>query len=303
MQITGPTNLKIKELTCTLFKTRTRQPGEKLYLSIKEKGIKEPLLVTPINDNPTYPKIRYEIVDGFRRFSVAKNLNLQEVPVLIIEGATEKELQEIALLRNTLQSSLVPIEKALYIKKLRDTYHYRNVELASLLGVQKSYITELLSIFKLGNWAIKKLKQKQGFTVAHARIISRCDKLLQEREKLKDIIEKTISERWSIRHLRYELRKLGYLRDKNLYINVDGLFNRMNNTLNQKSGKFTRSLEIHFDDLWDLRQKLTKASILLSRFAEFLPEEIKKEVQMKGEVQMKEESKEKGEAKDKKFTQ
>lgn len=291
MRITGPTNLKIKALTCTLFKTRTRQPGEKLYISIRERGIKEPLLVTPINGNPSHPKVRYEIVDGFRRFSVARDLNSKEVPALIIEGATEKELQEIVLLRNTLQSSLVPIEKALYIKKLKDTYNYRNVELASLLGVQKSYITELLLIFNLGKWAIRKLKQKSSFTVAHARIISRCDKLLQDQKRLKDIIQNIISERWPIRHLRYELRKLGYLRDENLYINADGLFNRMNNTLNQKSGRFTRTLEIHFDDLWDLRQKLTKASILLSRFAEFLPEEIKEEAQMKGEV------------KDKKFTQ
>ena len=41
MQITGPKSLKLEELACTLFKTRTRQPGERLYLSIKEKGIKD----------------------------------------------------------------------------------------------------------------------------------------------------------------------------------------------------------------------------------------------------------------------
>ncbi|NQS89433.1 ParB/RepB/Spo0J family partition protein, partial [Patescibacteria group bacterium] len=260
MQITGPTNLKVKELRCTLFKTRIRHPGEKLYLSIKERGIKEPLLVTPIDDKVPHPKVNYEIVDGFRRFSVAKDLNLKEVPTLIIEDVTEKELQEIVLLRNTLQSSLSPIEKALYIKKLKSTYNYRNVELTSLLGVQKSYITELLLIFNLGEWPIKKLKQRQGFTVAHARILSRCVELLQDQKKLKKIIQRIIDEKWSIQHLRYELRKLRYLGDGNLYINVDGLFNSMNSTLNQKPGRFTRILEVHFDNLWDLRQKLMNAS-------------------------------------------
>ncbi|MFQ6067588.1 MAG: ParB/RepB/Spo0J family partition protein [bacterium] len=274
MQIIGPKSLNIKELRCILFKTGTRQPSERLYLSIKEKGIKEPLLVTPLNDNPAYPKAKYEIVDGFRRFSVAKELNAQEVPALIIEDTTERELQEIALLRNTLQSSLSPIEKALYIKKLKDTYDYRNVELASLLGVQKSYITELLSIFNLDQWAIRKLKQKQNFTVAHARILSRCDKLLQDQKKLKEIIRKTIDEKWSIKHLRYELRKTGYLEATDPYINVDGLFNRMNSILNQNSGRFTKTVEIHFDDLRELRQKLTEVSKLLSRFTEFLPEEV-----------------------------
>ena len=164
MQITGPKSLKLKELACTLFKSRTRQPGERLYFSIKEKGIKEPLLVTPVNGNPTCSRARCEIVDGFQRFRVAKDFHFQEVPALIIEDVTEKELHEIALLRNTLQSSLAPIEKALYIKKLKDTYDYRNVELASLLGVQKSYISELLNIFNLDRWAIRKLKQKSSFT-------------------------------------------------------------------------------------------------------------------------------------------
>ncbi len=281
MRVSGPTNLKVNLLSCTLFKTRTRHPGERLYRSIKEKGIREPLLVTPVNDTSPHPGAKYEIVDGFQRFTVARDLKLQRVPALIIEDATECELQEIALLRNTLQSSLSPIEKALYIKKLKNVYNYKNTELASLLGAQKSYITELLLIFNLGKWPIKKLKQKQGFTVAHARIIARCDKLLQDGKRVKEIIQKTIDERWSIRHLRYELRKLGYLKDKDLYINVDGLFNQMNNILNQEPCRFTKTLEIHFDDLWDLRKKLTITSRLLSRFAEFLPEEVKEKAKEK----------------------
>lgn len=274
MRITGPVSLRIKELSCTLFKTRIRQPSKTLYLSIKEKGIKEPLLVTPFNGSPTYPRARYEIVDGFQRFTVAKGLGYKEILALVIEEAAEQELQEIALLRNTLQSSLTPIEKALYIKKLKDTYNYKNVELAVLLGVQKSYITELLSIFDLGDWAIKKLKQNGSFTVAHARILCRSDKLLQNKKRLKEIIRETMNEKWSIRHLHCELRKLGYLEDENLYINVEGLFNRINSLLNGKSSRFTKTLEVHFDDLWELRQKLMQVSKLLSRFAEFLPEEV-----------------------------
>jgi len=267
MQITGPTKLKVKLLSCTLFKTRTKKPGERLYLSIKQKGIKEPLLVARINE-------KYEIVDGFQRFTVAKDLGYEEVPALIIEGATECELHEIAFLRNTLQSSLAPIEKAIYIKKLKDSFTYRNVDLAALLGVQKSYITELLSIFKLNDWAIRKLKQKQSFTVAHARILSHCDKLLQNQKKLKEIIRKIMEEKWSIAHLRYELRRLSYLEDTDPYINVDGIFNRINRILNQESGRFTKTLELHFDDLWDLREKLIQVSRLLSQFSEFLPQEV-----------------------------
>ncbi|MEA1964038.1 MAG: hypothetical protein U9O41_02800, partial [Candidatus Aerophobetes bacterium] len=128
-------------------------------------------------------------------------------------------------------------------------------------------------IFNLEDLAIRRLKQKKGFTVAHARILSRCDKLLEDRKRQKKIIRKITDEKWSIKHLRYELRRGGYLEEKNPYINVDGLFNRMDILLNQKPARFSKTFEVQFNDLWELRQKLTRISRLLSRFAEFLPEE------------------------------
>ena len=66
---------------------------------------------------------------------------------------------------------------------------------------------------------------------------------------------------------------MDYLEDKNPYINVDGLFNRMNSLLSQKPARFSKTFEVQFNDLWELRQKLTRVSKLLSNFAEFLPEE------------------------------
>ena len=278
MRITGPVNFKVKELHCTLFKTRTGEPNEKLYRSIKESGIKEPLLVAQI-------RRKCQIVDGFQRYTIARRLGWKEVPVLILEGVDEKELQEIALLRNPLQKSLAPIEKALYIKKLKNNYCYKNVQLATLLGIQESYISELLIIFKLGDWVIGKLAKKHHFTVAHARILARCSKLFQEKNqlKLKELIKRIRIEKWSIKRLRYELRNQGYLKEENPYfINVDGLFTRMNQALNQKPSRFTRTLEIHFDNLWELRKKLTEASRLLSRFTEFLPEEVNEPDQTNG---------------------
>lgn len=273
MQIIGPKNLKVEKLRCSLFKTAPRELDGRLLHSIKEKGIKEPLLITPVNGKSSKTAGEYEVVDGFRRLSAAKKLNLKEVPVLIIEDATGKELQEIALVRNSLHKSFSSIETALYIRKLKRIYGYKNTELASLLGVQKSYITELLRIFKLGDWAIRKLKQKRGFTVSHARILSRCEELCKNKEKLEQIVRKIMDERWSRKRLCYELRKMGYLEDSDPCINVNGLFNRLNTILNEGSGRFSKTLKLRFDNLWELRTKLMQASRLLSRFAEFLPEE------------------------------
>ena len=48
-----------------------------LFNSIKDKGILEPLIVHPIDDN------KYEVISGNRRLRVSKKLDLKKVPVLI----------------------------------------------------------------------------------------------------------------------------------------------------------------------------------------------------------------------------
>ena len=56
---------------------------------------------------------------------------------------------------------------------------------------------------------------------------------------------------------------------------MDGLFIRMNSLLNRTPGRFTRDLQIHFDNLSEPKYKLAQASRLLSRYTEFVPEEVR----------------------------
>lgn len=67
-------------------------------------------------------------------------------------------------------------------------------------------------------------------------------------KKLGERLYLSIKEKWSTTHLHYELRRSGYLRDRDLYINIDGLFNRINSLFNGRPGRFIKSLKINFDD-------------------------------------------------------
>ena len=80
------------------------QKMELLVTSIKDKGVLEPLLVRPKNQD------RYELIAGERRFRAAKSAGLQEIPCVIRE-MTDEEALEIALLENLQREDLNPVEE------------------------------------------------------------------------------------------------------------------------------------------------------------------------------------------------
>lgn len=75
-----------------------------LIISVREKGILEPLLVR------TKPNHRYELVAGERRLRAAKELQLSKVPATVKE-LTDQECLEIALIENLQREDLNPVEE------------------------------------------------------------------------------------------------------------------------------------------------------------------------------------------------
>jgi ParB family chromosome partitioning protein len=75
-----------------------------LIESVKSKGILQPLLVRPKGQN------QYELVAGERRYRAAKEVGLEEVPVLV-KNLSDEETFEIALLENLQREDLNPVEE------------------------------------------------------------------------------------------------------------------------------------------------------------------------------------------------
>jgi ParB family transcriptional regulator, chromosome partitioning protein len=80
------------------------QKLQQLAESIKAHGILEPLLVRPIAGD------RYELVAGERRYRAAKEIGLQEVPV-IIRDLSDLQAVELALIENLQREDLNPVEE------------------------------------------------------------------------------------------------------------------------------------------------------------------------------------------------
>lgn len=110
-----------------------------LQTSLKRHGVLQPILVREGQDGA------YVIVSGERRFQAARNLALESVPAIVIEG----EPAEIAIIENLLRENLTAIEEAEAIERLRTQHDYSLNDLSQALGKANSTISEILSLNKL----------------------------------------------------------------------------------------------------------------------------------------------------------
>jgi ParB family chromosome partitioning protein len=85
---------------------------EELSMSIKEYGVRQPILVTPRDG-------RYMIVAGERRYRASLLAGLTEMPA-VIDEMTDDLVEELALLENIQREDLNVIEIALAYKSLMD---------------------------------------------------------------------------------------------------------------------------------------------------------------------------------------
>ena len=114
---------------------------DELMLSIKEKGVLEPILVRPKAG-------RYEIIAGERRYVASKRAGLREIPCIEMR-VEDNEAMEIALIENLQRKDLDVFEEADGLKALADVYGYNHVDIAKKIGKARSTITEILNICKI----------------------------------------------------------------------------------------------------------------------------------------------------------
>ena len=114
---------------------------EELAESIKIYGVIQPIIVNKKEDY-------YEIVAGERRWRASKKAGLTEIPC-IVRNDDERRSKEIALIENIQREDLNPIEKAKGFKQLIDEYGLKQQELADMIGMNRSTITNCLRILNL----------------------------------------------------------------------------------------------------------------------------------------------------------
>ncbi len=136
-----------------------------LVLSIKEKGVLQPLLV---RKNPK-KSTGYEIVAGERRFRASKMAGLKTVPV-IVKKFSNKDALEVALIENLQREDLNPLEEAESYKRLLQEFKYTQEELSKVIGKSRSHLSNMMRLLELPD-EIKQMVEKKELTVGHARAL------------------------------------------------------------------------------------------------------------------------------------
>ncbi len=163
-----------------------------LAASIKEHGIFQPLVVRRLAG-------KYEIIAGERRFKAAQIAGLTAVPC-IISDLDDNESAEVAIIENTHRKNLSPIEEAKSYKKLLDRRYVTQDQLAQRLGISQSTIANKIRLLNLDE-NVQDALMKERISERHAR------SLLKVTDKMKqvDLLNKIISERWTVKRLDDEI--------------------------------------------------------------------------------------------------
>ncbi|MCX7910815.1 MAG: ParB/RepB/Spo0J family partition protein [Endomicrobia bacterium] len=162
---------------------------KQLAESIKQSGIIEPIIVSPIEEN------KYEIICGERRWRAAKIANIKEIPA-IVKNLDEKQRKIISLIENIQREDLNPIEEAYAYKSLIEEYNLTQEELSRILSKDRSVIANTLRILNLPQEVINYI-QDSLISAGHARalasikdentIIELANKIIQDKLTVRDI--------------------------------------------------------------------------------------------------------------------
>jgi ParB family chromosome partitioning protein len=116
---------------------------EDLANSIKEHGILQPLVVTPVSDGD------FEIIAGERRFRAAKLAGLDIVPIIVHETDDQRDKLVLALIENIQRADLNPLEEARAYDRLSREFGYTQEVIAQSVGKARSTIANIMRLLDL----------------------------------------------------------------------------------------------------------------------------------------------------------
>jgi ParB family chromosome partitioning protein len=134
-----------------------------LVVSVREKGVMQPLLVRPVG-------AEFEIIAGERRWRAAQKAGLHEVPVVIRE-VSDREALELAIIENVQRTDLNPLEEAAGYQQLIDEFQYSQAKLGEIIGKSRPHIANTLRLLKFSPLVQDYLRSGK-LTAGHARAIA-----------------------------------------------------------------------------------------------------------------------------------
>ena len=143
-----------------------------LTASVREHGVIQPLLVSPLPAPPGAPPDaapRYRLIAGERRLRAARAAGLARVPVTVRGGAARDRL-ELALIENVQREDLNPIEEARAYRRLIAEFGLAQREVAERVGRSRAAVANRLRLLDLPAPALGALAAGE-ISEGHARAL------------------------------------------------------------------------------------------------------------------------------------
>ena len=210
IEATTETERNIKKIKITQIEPNKGQPRtdfdeEKLEVlanSIREYGVLQPIVVK-LNKNGFYT-----IIAGERRWRAAKIAKIKEIPA-VIKDFDEKTEKEVTLIENLQRENLNAVEEAAGIKELMDLYGLTQEEVAQKIGKSRSGVANSVRLLHLPD-KVKKAIKEELISMGHARAILG----LQNKETMEQVLDKIISEDFSVRQTEQYIKSLQTVKNK-----------------------------------------------------------------------------------------
>jgi ParB family chromosome partitioning protein len=185
----------IRELPIAHIRPNPKQPRQRytettlaeLAQSIKQRGVLQPILVSPNADGS------YEIIAGERRWRAAQRAGLTSIPAVIRAG-TENERFQMALIENIQREDLNPLEQARGFQRLATEFNMTQDLIASAVGKDRSVIANTLRLLALPETMQTALSEGK-LSASHARSLAAVEDSTAQQTLFKRIIDEELTVR------------------------------------------------------------------------------------------------------------
>jgi ParB family chromosome partitioning protein len=181
---------------CQVRKKFDEEELTQLAESIKQSGIIEPLIVSPLPDG------KYEIVCGERRWRAAKLVSLSKVPV-IIKQLDEQQKHLLSLIENIQRQDLTPVEEATAYKSLMTEFNLTQEQISQLVGKDRSVIANTIRILSLPKEVIEYIEDGL-ISAGHARSLAS----IKDENFVIDLANKIVNDKLTVRDVELIVKTL-----------------------------------------------------------------------------------------------
>ena len=185
-------NINIDKIKPNRHQPRTVFNEEKLQElaeSIKQNGLIEPIVVVR-----SVAPGEYELIAGERRLRASKLAGLTEIRAIILEGASDKDKLDLALIENIQREDLNPIEEAKAYKKYSEEYKYTQEQISSIVKKNRSVIANTMRLLNLPE-NVQNMIIEGKISAGHGRMLAS----INDENKVQELVNQILNDGLTVR--------------------------------------------------------------------------------------------------------